>query len=385
MPKVRLDQKTVDRLRYESKRVFIWDESLPGFGVEVAARARTYVVQYRVNDKEKRVQLGKVEDYKLPDARAKAREVLGVARSGGDPLAKVKGYKKTFRETCDEWIEAGRPDGKPRAPATIKDYRDRCTRLIYPAIGSMALTDVSPADVSKILTALGTQARNRSYVVTLIKAVFNHAVRSRYLSKAHENPADDIRTPKVKKAKRVLTATEVELFAKTLAEMQSEGSVSVFLASLLRVSLLCGLRPGEAQSLRHDKVDYVARTATVTGKTGARGIPLTEAVLAVLGTVPEVKGNPYVFAGRRRGMHIVGVHKKLAEICERAGVTGFTPYVFRHTAATQALAGGADVRAVQALLGHADLQTTAGYLHSTAARERHAAERVEAFVGNSRQ
>jgi integrase/recombinase XerD len=64
---------------------------------------------------------------------------------------------------------------------------------------------------------------------------------------------------------------------------------------------------------------------------------------------------------------------------ERAGVERFRPYDLRHSAATGALASGADVVAVQALLGHTDLKTTQGYLHASEARRKAAAERAATF------
>jgi len=75
----------------------------------------------------------------------------------------------------------------------------------------------------------------------------------------------------------------------------------------------------------------------------------------------------------------VAVYKVLAAVQKRVGVEAFRPYDLRHSAATGALAADADVRAVQALLGHADLATTAGYLHSSDKRRRGAAELAAGF------
>jgi integrase len=118
---------------------------------------------------------------------------------------------------------------------------------------------------------------------------------------------------------------------------------------------------------------------TVEGKTGEREIDLTDAAVEVLSATPRIQGNEYVFAGRRHGEPIVAVHKALRLVQEKAGVERFRPYDLRHSAATGALAGGADVRAVQALLGHADLKTTAGYLHASEKRRKAAAERASDF------
>lgn len=330
----------------------------------------------RVGGKESRAVLGDASAYQFATAKAKAAEILAQAKQGKDALAKPAGATMTFKAACEEWIATGGRGGRPRAARTVADYKDRCSRLIYPKIGGEPLKAISRADVQALLTGLGDQHRNRSYVLTIVKAVFNYAVSARYLTRADENPAVGIRAPQPKSDKQVLEPDEIEAFGVALRAMVAENKVSPFLAGLLRVSLLCGLRPGEAQSLRWSNVDLAKRSMTVTGKTGARRVPLSGPAIEALGAVPKVEGVEWVFAGQVHGKHLVGVQKQLARICARAGVTPFSPYAFRHSAATLALVGGADVRSVQALLGHTDLKTTAGYLHSTAERQRAAAETV---------
>lgn len=127
------------------------------------------------------------------------------------------------------------------------------------------------------------------------------------------------------------------------------------------------------------RVNIPRRKAVVIGKTGEREIDLTDAAVGILSATPRVHGCEYIFAGRKHGRPLVAIHKVLKTVQERAGIERFRPYDLRHSAATGALASGADVRAVQALLGHADLQTTAGYLHSTEKRRKDAAEHAAAF------
>jgi integrase len=148
---------------------------------------------------------------------------------------------------------------------------------------------------------------------------------------------------------------------------------------LLRLSLVCGLRPGEVRTLEWSRVNLPRRKMTVVGKTGTRDVDLTDAAAAILESTPRVQGCEYVFSGRRFGKPIVATYKVLGAVQKRAGVEHFRPYDLRHPAATGALAAGADVRAVQALLGHADLATTATYLHSSEKRRRGAAELAAGF------
>jgi integrase len=381
MPKVALTQKVVDGLAFDGKKTIAWDAATPGFGVFVGSRGKSFVVQRRIAGKESRVVLGDASAYKLAWARAKAAEIIAQGKQGVDTLAKPAGATMTFKAACEEWIAIGGRGGRARADRTLADYRDRCSRLVYPTIGDKALKAISRADVNALLTGLGDQHRNRSYVLTIVKAVFNFAVGARYLTKADENPAVGISAAQPKKDdKPVLTADEIAAFGAALAAMAGENKVSPWLAGLLRVSLLAGLRPGEVQSLKWSNVDLSKRVVTVVGKTGERKVQLSDAAIVALEAVPRIEGVEWVFAGRVHGQHLVGVQKQLARICTRAGIKPFNPYMLRHTAATMALVGGADVRAVQALLGHGDLKTTAGYLHSTAKRQRAAADAVASFA-----
>ncbi|MGI3901086.1 MAG: tyrosine-type recombinase/integrase [Janthinobacterium lividum] len=392
MPTIKLNQRAVDALAFEGKRNIVWDAGTPGFGVIVYATSKAYTVQYRVDGQSRRVNLGSTAEHSFKAARDKAADILQAARKGTDLISPPVAKRVTFQACAEEWMKLKRPEW---SPATYEDYEDRFSRLIFArqngdgaevGIGAKALQDVSPVDVEKLHASMVGSPRNQSYTVTLIKAVFNYAVRAKHLDPSHHNPANLAQLPRNKdaepKEQRVLTGPEVEKLGKALAAMEAAGEVSPHLAGLLRISLLCGLRPGEARSVKWENVDLDSRIMRVTGKTGTRRVPLSDAAVEVLKRVHEYRqaANPYVFIGRVTGQHLVGIAKQLDRIAERAGVPRFNPYVFRHSAATQSLAGGADVRAVQALLGHTDLKTTMVYLHADEDRKRKAVGHVEAFA-----
>jgi integrase len=372
---MKLNQRTVDALR-PGKRAFVWDEALPGFGCRITEGAVSWVVDFRLGSRRRRVSLGSTELKTFAQARDEARDILAQARKGVDisenPRAGMPTFGDVWRQMLDE------VDRPKLSPSTIADYEDRAGRLILPRIGKKLIGDVTPADVDKIVAAT-TGERNRAYVVVLIKKTINHAIRAHVLPVDHRNPAADMKVKRARKAGRALEIEEIQAFGRALADMEGEGKVSPWLANLLRLALVCGLRPGEVRTLKWSEVNLPRRKMVVTGKTGAREIHLTDAAVAILSATPRIQGNEFVFAGRRFGEPIVAIHKQLALVQARAGIERFRPYDLRHSAATGALALGADVRAVQALLGHADLQTTATYLHASDKRRRAAAESAATF------
>jgi integrase len=371
-----LTKTEINRLRPGGRR-FIWDTDLRGFGVRITEGAVSYVVDFRVGGKRRRVSLGGVGIMSLEQARHAAAGILLAARTGTDRTARDQTGSVTFGAV---WHRLQTEvDEKTLAPATIASYRERI-KPILAALGKRDITAISVADVKSLVYGLNGD-RNRSYAVALIKKVFNYGKELRLLADSYRNPAIDVPTKRGPKRNRALTLEVLQKFGAALAEMEAEGKVSPWLANLFRLALLCGLRPGEARTIEWADVDFPNRRMTVQGKTGRRPIWLADEALEVLKATPRVEGCKFVFPGRRFGRPIVALHKALRSVQARAGIEPFAPYSLRHTAATGALTRGVDLAAVQALLGHANVATTAGYLHSDEARRKTAAEQAAAFGG----
>ena len=146
--------------------------------------------------------------------------------------------------------------------------------------------------------------------------------------------------------------------------------LSLCYGSGLRVSELVGLECG---ALSRDPL-----VATITGKGGkTRFVPLLESSLAAYDAylkkrerfVPSaLKGlSPYIFPSHGQSGHLTRQRfgQLLKEAASRAGLDArlFSPHKLRHAFATHLLAGGADLRAIQTMLGHADIGTTQIYTH----------------------
>lgn len=372
---LKLSQKIVNATAPGPRR-FIWDDALSGFGLRVTEGAVAYVVDFRLGTKRRRVAIGATNLLTYDEAFHRARAIMVAAREGRDLTVGDRTGQPTFAEMWREMIDE--IDRHRLSERTIADYEDRAGRLILPKLGKKLIGDVSPADVDKVIAAT-KGARNQAYVVALIRKTINAAIRARHLPLSHYNPASDIAVKRPPRRARALEHEELAAFGQALAELEADGKVTPWAANLLRLSLICGLRPGEVRSLTWARVNIPRRKMIVIGKTGEREIDLTDAAIQVLTSTPRLQGNEYVFVGRRVGEPLATVQKALKAAQERAGIEHFRPYDLRHSAATGALASGADVRAVQALLGHADLKTTAGYLHASDKRRKQAAESAAAF------
>ena len=290
---MKLTQKTVDAIRPGERR-FAWDDALPGFGVRVTEGAVAYVVDFEINGMRRRVALDPTAQTSLAAVRERAQEIFVGARRGEDMSVDPRKGEPTFAEVWRRMIDE--VDKPKLAAATISDYEDRADRLILPRIGSKRIGDVTAADVDKSVAAASGN-RNRAYVATLIKKTINHAKRALPLPDSHRNPAADVAVKRSPKKGRALETEDIARFGAALAAMEGEGKVPPWLANLLRLSLVCGLRPGEVRTLEWSRVNLPRRKMTVVGKTGAREVDLTDAAVTILESTPRVQGCEFVFSG----------------------------------------------------------------------------------------
>lgn len=167
------------------------------------------------------------------------------------------------------------------------------------------------------------------------------------------------------------------LFSQAETEAASGAPETVRLLTLIELLYGSGLRASELVSLPLNAVPRDAPFVTVMGKGGqARMVPVGERALAALQqwlTVrPPMPVSRFLFPSRGAAGHLTRVRlfQLIKALAARAGLdpAGISPHVLRHAFATHLLEGGADLRVLQTLLGHADIATTQIYTHVDAAR-----------------
>jgi len=173
---------------------------------------------------------------------------------------------------------------------------------------------------------------------------------------------------------RILSHGEVEaLFAHAEIEAEGDRPAALRLLALLELLYGSGLRASELVSLPLAAVPRDAPFLTITGKGGQqRMVPVSgrakQALTRWLAARPA--GGKFLFPSRGKHLTRVRLFQLLKELAARAGIdpAKLSPHVLRHAFATHLLEGGADLRVLQTLLGHADIATTQIYTHVDAAR-----------------
>ncbi|MFC3455034.1 site-specific tyrosine recombinase XerD [Amycolatopsis speibonae] len=185
------------------------------------------------------------------------------------------------------------------------------------------------------------------------------------------DPAREVRPPAA--AKRLPKALPVDDVLRLLEAPPPEGERPLRDRALLELLYSTGARISEAVGLDVDDIDDTERTVLLDGKGGKQrivpiGRPALEAVHAYLVRARPAlalngRGTPAMFLNARGSrLSRQSAWQVLKDTAESAGITaGVSPHTLRHSFATHLLEGGADVRVVQELLGHASVTTTQVY------------------------
>ena len=190
-----------------------------------------------------------------------------------------------------------------------------------------------------------------------------------------DDPSAALPQPKLQRPlPRILDTADIEMLFRQAEERASSGEPPALRnVALLELLYGSGLRASELVSLPHGALRPGQAFLILSGKgSKERLVPISsraeQAVARWLEHVP--KSSAWLFPSGKRHLSRVRLFQLVREMAADAGIAPerISPHVLRHAFATHLLAGGADLRVLQALLGHADIATTQIYTHVDAAR-----------------
>jgi integrase/recombinase XerD len=268
------------------------------------------------------------------------------------------------------------------ADHTIESYsRDLNDLASYAAGRDRALERLSRQDLEAFVRSLMAEGRSPRSVARLVACVRGFFRYLHLHQHINENPAVDLQAPRAWKVlPKFLSLEDVERLLKapdiaTPRGLRDRALIELLYATGLRVSELVALRP---QDLHLD-----AGYLTTMGKgRKQRIVPVGDEAAAWIAQYQKesrprllgTRASPRLFVNARGGgpgITRVGFWKILKEYGKTLGIARhLSPHVLRHSFATHLLEHGADLRAIQMMLGHADLSTTQIYTHILDARMR---------------
>ena len=256
---------------------------------------------------------------------------------------------------------------------TLEAYRHDLDYLLsYVAQNNMSVLDVKLPDLQHFSASIhdvGVGARTQARILSGIRSFYRFLVLDGYLkddpTELFENPQVGLHLPEY------LTTEEVDQLENAIDLSKWEGQRN---KAIIEVLFSCGLRVSELVNLKLSDLFEEEKFVRILGKGNKeRLVPISQKALDELhawyGDRNKMNIKPgeedYVFLNRR-GAHLTRtmILIMIKQYAIMAGITKtISPHTLRHSFATALLKGGADLRVIQAMLGHEDIGTTEVYTH----------------------
>jgi integrase len=332
-----------------------WDDDVPGFGLRIRESGRrTLVFQYKVGDRQRRVNLGVVSALNFETARKTAKNLYHRVKLGEDPASDKADAKirtaETLAATLKLYLERQKSRLRPRSLVEVERHLLVHAKPLHP----LSLTKIERRTIASRLAEIardsGAVTANR--VRASLSAFFSWAIQAGMLD---ANPVTGtVREPE-RSRDRVLSANEIKQIWGALSDDH--------FGSIIKLLLLTGARANEIAALRWAEVhdDMIVLPAGRTKNSRAHIIPLAEPARAILAAQPRrltATGQPRdLIFGIGEGA-FAGWGKCREQLNERiekmAGkpLDPWTPHDLRRTCATGMADLGIQPHVIEAVLNH---------------------------------
>jgi integrase len=328
-----------------------FDDSMPGFGLRVRnggqREHRTYILQYKIGPKQRRITLGNVAKIGLDEAHRKARKLFGRIADGEDPanekaLARTEA-SHTFDVIASDFLTVQQALLKPRSFIETQRFLQKHWKPLH----RLALASISRATVAAQLRIIAKEHG-------LVSADRARAALSKFFSWAmgegltETNPV--IGTNKaageIKARDRVLTDNELATIWR--------GVLDNDYGRIVRLLILTGCRRDEIGSLRWSEVNNEARLIALPGERTKNGrihdVPLSKAALEIIDSSPRRLSRDFVFGEGKGGFS--GWSKAKAALDAQLGLKPWRLHDLRRTASTRMADAGVQPHIIEAVINH---------------------------------
>lgn len=270
---------------------------------------------------------------------------------------------------------------KSLSPNTLEAYADDALKLLnYMDECGVDIQDITLDDLHSFAAALGDvgiSARSRARIISGVRSLFRFMLLDGY---RQDDPSQLLESPKVgRHLPDVLTIAEIDSLISAVDRTAREGQRN---RAMLETMYSCGLRVSELCGLKMEDLFFDEEFIRVTGKgSKQRLVPVSKRAIHEIRLyfddrchiVTKPGAESYVFLSFRTGRPIsrVMVFDIIKDCAAKAGIEkNVSPHTLRHSFATHLLEGGANLVAIQSMLGHEKISTTEIYAHIDRSRLR---------------
>lgn len=256
---------------------------------------------------------------------------------------------------------------------TLKAYMNDLQKLLgYANAENISVLDINVDDLRSFAATfidIGITPRSQGRILSGIRAFYKYLMLDGYMD---DDPTELLEWPKIgEHLPEVLSLKEIDIMENAIDLTKWEGQRN---KAIIEVLFCCGLRVSELVTLRISDMYLKEKFIRVMGKgKKERLVPISESAIKEIEfwfadrNVMNIKPGEedYVFLNRR-GAHLtrVMIFTMIKRLAEEAGIKKkISPHTFRHSFATALLEGGANLRAIQEMLGHESIGTTQIYTH----------------------
>lgn len=381
--RLKLNEKTVREAPNLGRDYQIFDAEVRGFSITIYPSGnRAFAIDYRVGGRQRRMTIGRWPEWTAVAARERAKELRRDIDEGIDPLSRRESAREAPR--VSDMITRYLAEHTPHlAPRNAADQHTIMHKLVAPDWGSKLVTEITKADVEKLLTKIAAgrarpskaKPNNRARklqgpkptpvranrVGEVLRKMFTLAIGWGWRD---DNPASGFRRRIENERERFLSPDEIGRLAKALDAARDQRA-----AGIIRLCMLTGARVGEVRQARFEQFNLDlgswSKPAATTKQRKIHRIPISGDVAAIVRQrgllVP--RGNPWLFPGDTPGQPVKEIRRFWAAIQKEAELPEVRIHDLRHTFASLLVSGGASLEMIGKLLGHTQMQTTQRYAH----------------------
>lgn len=344
------------------KDKIFFDDELPGFGVRVSrGGGKTFIAQYRAASGVRRVPLGRFEQLSLDDARKRAKEILGAASGGRDPVQERRAAKEAqmqaaadARFTLEALIDAWAADREESRRASyirvaVGALKTHLKPLLQRPAGIISVREaVAALDAAK--ASAGPVAANR--LLSYARAAYGWANKRQRLQ---SNPFAGLERPVSEKSReRLLSDAELG------AIWRAASAVAPPCGPFTKILLLTLARREEVASMRWSEISADGATWTLPSDRAKNGkahiVHLSEPAQDILKTIPRFDGSEFVFTSTGKvpvsGFSFFKRNLERAMASDSSGIADWRFHDFRRAGVTWLAGHGFAPHVADKLLNH---------------------------------